>query len=196
MLSGPAVPTVDHDQSASMQKSTDDGEHGRVLYAVRSPNTEKSSFDKPTEATGPTPAEISFGSFRLFPTQFLLLEGDKRVGLGSRALQILTVLVERPGELISKQELMNRIWPNIFVGEANLGVHISALRRTLRDGQGENRFIINIPGRGYSFVAPVAVVVRLQPDGDGNRAAVYDGRQKAADRIRSAVRTARDQGLA
>ena len=99
--------------------------------------------------------EVSFGPFRLLPTQFLLLEGDKPVPLGSRALEILIVLLERPGELISKQELMDRVWPDVFVGLANLTVHISALRRTLRDGRDGNRFIINIPGRGYKFVASV-----------------------------------------
>jgi DNA-binding winged helix-turn-helix (wHTH) protein len=104
-------------------------------------------------ASAPT-SEISFGPFRLLPAQFLLLEGDKPVPLGSRALQILIVLLERPGELVTKQDLMARVWPNIFVDPANLTVHISALRRTLRDGRGGNRFIINIPGRGYRFVAP------------------------------------------
>jgi DNA-binding winged helix-turn-helix (wHTH) protein len=67
------------------------------------------------------------------------------------------VLLERAGELISKQQLMARVWPNIFVEPANLTVHISALRRALHDGQNGNRFIINIPGRGYCFVAPVFV---------------------------------------
>jgi DNA-binding winged helix-turn-helix (wHTH) protein len=84
------------------------------------------------------------------------LEGEQPVPLGSRALQILIVLLERPGELISKQDLMARVWPDVFVGAANLTVHISALRRALRDGRDGSRFIINIPGRGYTFVAPVA----------------------------------------
>ena len=102
-----------------------------------------------------TPEEVSFGPFRLLPTQFLLLEGDTPLPLGSRALEILIALLERPGELISKQELMGRVWPNIFVVPANLTVHMSALRRVLRDGRDGNRFIINIPGRGYSFVATI-----------------------------------------
>jgi DNA-binding winged helix-turn-helix (wHTH) protein len=105
------------------------------------------------------PAEISFGPFRLRPTQFLLLEGDDPVPVGSRALQILIVLLERPGELVSKKELMTRVWPHLFVEPANLTVHISALRRTLRDGQDGNRFIVNIPGRGYSFVADATAAV-------------------------------------
>jgi DNA-binding winged helix-turn-helix (wHTH) protein len=69
-------------------------------------------------------------------------------------MHVLIVLLERPGELVTKQELMARVWPNLFVEPANLTVHISALRRRLRDGDG-NRFIINIPGRGYRFVASV-----------------------------------------
>jgi len=50
---------------------------------------------------------------------------------------------------------MARVWPNLFVEPANLAVHISALRRALRDGRDGNRFIINIPGRGYCFVTPI-----------------------------------------
>jgi DNA-binding winged helix-turn-helix (wHTH) protein len=52
---------------------------------------------------------------------------------------------------------MARVWPNLFVEPSNLSVHISALRRTLRDGRDGNRFIINIPGRGYRFVASIKV---------------------------------------
>jgi DNA-binding winged helix-turn-helix (wHTH) protein len=59
--------------------------------------------------------------------------------------------------LVSKQDLMARVWPNVFVEQANLTVHMSALRRALRDGKDGNRFIINIPGRGYRFVASVNV---------------------------------------
>jgi DNA-binding winged helix-turn-helix (wHTH) protein len=125
--------------------------------AVESPHTDKPFFAKRTEPAGAAPSELSFGPFRVLPSRFLLLEGDKPVPLGSRALEILIVLLERPFEVVSKQELMARVWPNIFVEPANLTVHISALRRTLRDGRDGNRFIINIPGRGYSFVTSVEV---------------------------------------
>jgi DNA-binding winged helix-turn-helix (wHTH) protein len=128
-----------------------------VRRAVQSSDLHKPIFEKRTEPAGAAPTQVSFGPFRLLPTQFLLLQGDKPVPLGSRALEILIVLLERPGELVSKQELMARVWPNIFVEPANLTVHISALRRMLRDGRDGNRFIINIPGRGYSFVASVEV---------------------------------------
>jgi DNA-binding winged helix-turn-helix (wHTH) protein len=125
-----------------------------VRGRVQSPHTDQL---KPSKPAGATTSEVSFGPFRLLAAQFLLLEDDKPVPLGSRALEMLIVLLERPGELVSKQELMARVWPNLFVEPANLTVHISALRRRLRDGRDGNRFIINIPGRGYRFVAPVTV---------------------------------------
>jgi DNA-binding winged helix-turn-helix (wHTH) protein len=100
---------------------------------------------------------ICFGSFRLVPAQRLLLEGHAPLRVGSRALDILIALVGRPGELVTKEELMDRVWPNTFVDPANLTVHIAALRRVLGDGRGGNRFLINIPGRGYQFVTPIKV---------------------------------------
>ena len=130
---------------------------------LQSLDAEHLLFQKSIKPAVTAAREIAFGPFRLRPTQFLLLEGDKPVRLGSRALQILVVLLERPGELISKHELMGRVWPDIFVEPANLTVHISALPRMLRDGRDGNRFIINIPGRGYSFVASVTVVGRVDP---------------------------------
>jgi DNA-binding winged helix-turn-helix (wHTH) protein len=98
---------------------------------------------------------IQFGPFCLLPEQRLLLQADKPVSLGSRALDILIALVERRGELVSKRELMARVWPDTLVVDSNLSVHIAALRRVLQDGRAGNRYMVNIPGRGYSFVAPV-----------------------------------------
>ncbi len=98
---------------------------------------------------------ISFGPFRLLAAQRLLLEGGRSVRLGSRALDILIALAARPSELVSKRELMATVWPDTIVVEANLTVHVAALRRALGDGQADNRYIVNIPGRGYRFVAPV-----------------------------------------
>ena len=125
--------------------------------AARNPDSDKPFFGKRTTLAGAAPADVSFGPFRLLPAQFLLLEGDRPVPLGSRALEILIALLERRGELVSKQDLMARVWPNVFVEPANLTVHMSALRRALRDGRDGHRFIVNIPGRGYCFVASVDV---------------------------------------
>jgi Transcriptional regulatory protein, C terminal len=123
-----------------------------VRRHVQSPDTDPL---KTSEPLGGTTGEISFGPFRLLPAQFLLLEGDKPVPLGSRAMHILMVFLERPGQLVTRQELVARVWQNLFVESSNLSVQISALRRALRDGRDGNRFIINIPGRGYCFVAPI-----------------------------------------
>src|SRR5258705_1457096 len=98
---------------------------------------------------------ISFGPFRLLPAQRLLLEGGRPVRLGSRAFDILAALVDRPGEVVGKEQLIARAWPKTFVEEANLKMQMSALRRALGDGQGGNRYVITVPGRGYNFVAPI-----------------------------------------
>src|SRR5208283_3913137 len=103
---------------------------------------------------------ISFGPFLLLPERRLLLEGDKRVRLGSRALDILIALVERAGEVVGRGELMVRVWPNTHVEESNLKFQVSALRRTLGDG---NRYLLNVPGRGYSFIAPVTLSENPRP---------------------------------
>jgi predicted ATPase/DNA-binding winged helix-turn-helix (wHTH) protein len=98
---------------------------------------------------------ISFGPYRLLAAQRLLLEGDRPVRLGSRAFDILAALVERAGEVVGKDQLIARAWPQTFVEEANLKIQVSALRRALGDGHGGNRYVITVPGRGYNFVAPV-----------------------------------------
>jgi DNA-binding winged helix-turn-helix (wHTH) protein len=98
---------------------------------------------------------ISFGPFRLLTAQRLLLESDKPVRLGGRAFDILTALIERAGEVVGKEELIALVWPTTFVDEANLKIQVSALRRTLGDGQGDNRYVATVVGRGYNFVAPI-----------------------------------------
>src|SRR6266478_3119749 len=100
---------------------------------------------------------ISFGPFRLLAAQRLLLEGDNPVRLGSRAFDILAALVERAGEVVSKKELIARVWPKTFVEDANLKIQVSALRRALGDGQGGHRYVLTVPGRGYNFVAPISL---------------------------------------
>jgi DNA-binding winged helix-turn-helix (wHTH) protein len=100
---------------------------------------------------------ISFGPFRLLAARRLLLEGDKPVRLGSRAFDILAALVERAGEVVGKEELIARAWPETFVEDSNLKIQISALRRALGDGQNGHRYVVTVPGRGYNFVAPVSL---------------------------------------
>lgn len=99
---------------------------------------------------------LTFGRFRLFRLQKQLLEGDRPVRLGSRAFELLSALVERAGEVITREELEARIWPSTVVEETSLRAHVCALRKALGDGRDAARFIVNDPGRGYCFVAAVA----------------------------------------
>src|SRR6266516_4292576 len=102
------------------------------------------------EAEAAVESVICFDSFRLFTTQRILMEDGKPLRVGGRALDILIALVERQGEVVGKSELMERVWPDTFVEDDNLKVHVSALRRAMGDGGGARRYIVSIPGRGYS----------------------------------------------
>lgn len=98
---------------------------------------------------------FSFGPFRLVPSARLLERDGSPASLGSRAFDLLCLLVRRPGEVVSKSELMAGTWPNMNVEESSLRFHIAQLRRTLGDSHGGERYVVNVPGRGYCFVAYV-----------------------------------------
>ncbi len=93
-----------------------------------------------------------FHHYHLLPAQRQLLEGERAVKLGSRAFETLVVLVERRDRVVTKDELMDLVWPRLVVEENNLAVHVLALRKLLGHGA-----ITTIPGRGYRFTLPVAV---------------------------------------
>jgi predicted ATPase/DNA-binding winged helix-turn-helix (wHTH) protein len=99
---------------------------------------------------------MSLGPFRLVPSERLLEKAGVAVQLGSRALDILIVLVEHAGEVVSKRELIARVWPDVTVDEGSLRFHIAALRRALGDGEAGAKYISNVPGRGYCFAAAVS----------------------------------------
>lgn len=98
---------------------------------------------------------FAFGPFVLNPEQQLLVEDQAPVALGGRAFDLLTALVEQPGVVLSKSELLERGWPGLAVEEANLKVNIAALRRALGEKAGSLQYIATVIGRGYRFVAPV-----------------------------------------
>src|SRR6266851_2683280 len=99
---------------------------------------------------------ICFGPFRLSTTERLLEKGGDPVQLGSRALDILIALVERPAEVVSKKELIARVWPDLVVDEGSLRFHVSALRKALGQERSGTRYVTNVSGRGYCFVAPIS----------------------------------------
>ncbi|HEX5705959.1 MAG TPA: winged helix-turn-helix domain-containing protein [Pyrinomonadaceae bacterium] len=96
-----------------------------------------------------------FDEFRLDPSRRVLLRGGLPVALNPKALELLLALVEHRAEVLTKDELLGAVWPDQIVEENNLTVHVSALRKALGEKKGDGRFIVTVPGRGYSFVADV-----------------------------------------
>jgi DNA-binding winged helix-turn-helix (wHTH) protein len=80
-----------------------------------------------------------------------LFEGERRVSLGARAFEVLLALTDRPGELVSKRELLTRVWPDVHVDDAALRVHISGLRKVLGPSPSGGQYVANVAGRGYRF---------------------------------------------
>jgi predicted ATPase/DNA-binding winged helix-turn-helix (wHTH) protein len=102
--------------------------------------------------------KLRFGPFELSIGERVLLRDGQVLPLGDRALDILIYLADRPGEVIAKQVLIDRVWSDVTVEEGSLRVHVAAIRKALGDGQFGNRYIANIKGRGYSFVGTVVSV--------------------------------------
>jgi predicted ATPase/DNA-binding winged helix-turn-helix (wHTH) protein len=99
--------------------------------------------------------KLRFGPFELSIGERTLRRDGRVLPLGDRALDILTYLADRPGEVIAKQELMDHVWSEVTVEDGSLRVQVAAIRKALGDGQFGNRYIANIKGRGYSFVGTV-----------------------------------------
>lgn len=98
---------------------------------------------------------IAFGPFRLFAKSRLLEKDGVPLHLGGRALDILIFLAERAGEVVDKRELIKRIWADVNVDEGSLRFHITTLRKALGDAGEGSRYVVNVPGRGYCFAAPL-----------------------------------------
>jgi predicted ATPase/DNA-binding winged helix-turn-helix (wHTH) protein len=106
-----------------------------------------------------TAKTVCFGPYELIGSERLLLRNGNPVAVGGRALDILIALIDRAHEVVSWHVLIDLVWPDVIVSEASLRVHLTTLRRALGDGLNGARYIVNIPGRGYSFVAPLVNVV-------------------------------------
>lgn len=131
---------------------------------------------------------LRFGRFELHPQRRLLLDGDRPLPIGARALDILLVLVESAGKIVSKEAIISQVWPKTFVEEINLRVHISALRRVLGVCPQSRDYITNVRQRGYSFVAHVEQVgqavseTALAPSLPGKPVRI-EGRDKLIDEL-------------
>jgi predicted ATPase/DNA-binding winged helix-turn-helix (wHTH) protein len=116
---------------------------------------------------------VSFGPFRLFPSERVLKKADEPVKLGSRAFDILLVLVEHAGEVVGHKELIAKVWPGVFVEEVGLRVQIAALSKALDAGEPGERYLTNVRGRGYCFVAPTSRESVRSPTADDFPEAEY-----------------------
>ena len=96
-----------------------------------------------------------FGPFRIDPTERVLRSNGDIVPLTPKVFEMLLALVESSGRVVQKKELLDRIWPGVFVEEANLNVNMSILRRVLGDDSRKRQYIETISKRGYRFIAPV-----------------------------------------
>src|SRR5687768_4015477 len=101
------------------------------------------------------PTTYTFAEYELDLARRLLLRAGQSIPLNAKAFDLLVVLIENRERVIAKEELMELVWRDQFVEEANLTVQISALRRILGEKKGEHRFIVTVPGRGYRFVTDV-----------------------------------------
>ncbi|TFF01823.1 transcriptional regulator [Pseudomonas sp. BCA14] len=136
---------------------------------------------------------VHFGPYRVYPGQRLVLEADHPLRLSRRAMDILLILLEHAGNLVSKQQLIARVWPNSVVEDINVRVHIAALRKALGDGQAGQRYIVTVAQRGYSFVAPYSLEpIEQRPPSSGHghnghnlpiRRTRMIGRQVLVDRL-------------
>jgi DNA-binding winged helix-turn-helix (wHTH) protein/TolB-like protein/tetratricopeptide (TPR) repeat protein len=99
-----------------------------------------------------------FGTYRVDVSERLLLRGEEVVALTPKAFDMLLVLVESSGHVLTKEELMKRVWPDTIVEEANLSHNIYKLREALGEGRNGEKYIETLPRRGYRFVAKVTEI--------------------------------------
>lgn len=102
-------------------------------------------------------------AFRVDPVRRVLLRDGEPVPITPKAFSILLLLLERPGEVVEKTELLEKVWPGVFVTEANLTQNIFSLRKCLGERANDNRYIVTVPGQGYMFAGELRRIDRLSP---------------------------------
>src|SRR3984885_8901119 len=115
-------------------------------------------FSKPSMSTREGQI-FQFGKFQIDASARSLQRGEAIIKLNSRAFDVLLYLVQNPGKVLTRDEMLKNVWPEAFVDEHSLAQSISVLRRALEEKPGDNSYIVILPGRGYQFVSAVTVVV-------------------------------------
>lgn len=116
----------------------------------------------------------AFGVYQLNPQERVLTRNGELVWLTPKAFDTLLALIEHSGHVMTKEELMNRVWPDSFVEEANLAQNISTLRKALGEGLDGNKFIETLPKRGYRFVTSVEKIQVLENDSEASETVASD----------------------
>jgi TolB-like protein/Tfp pilus assembly protein PilF len=105
-----------------------------------------------------------FSPYRLDTSERQLVHGEEVVPVTPKAIQLLLVLVQNHGRIVTKEELLDKVWPETFVGETTLSQNILTLRKALGGSDSKHEYIETIPKRGYRFIAPVAEISEEAPD--------------------------------
>src|SRR5215467_4630497 len=101
-------------------------------------------------------SDVGFGPFRLDTANECLWEGSRSIALRSKAYAVLRLLVDRPGQLVTKQQVLDAVWPGTFVTDAVLKDNIRQLREALHDNAGSPSYIETAHRRGYRFIAKIS----------------------------------------
>jgi DNA-binding winged helix-turn-helix (wHTH) protein/tetratricopeptide (TPR) repeat protein/TolB-like protein len=115
-----------------------------------------------------------FDAFRVDPVRRLLSRDGEPVAITPKAFSILVALLERSGEVVEKTELLERVWPGAFVTEANLTQNVFSLRKCLGERANDNRYIVTVPGQGYSFAGELRRIERSASSSTGELPIVVD----------------------
>src|SRR3954467_4640237 len=121
------------------------------------------SIARRLDADAAAAAVVAFGPFRLQAAQRRIEKDGNPVLLAARAFDILVALIERAGTVVSKNELITRVWPGVTVDESSLRVHVAALRKALGDGKAGARYLSTVSGQGYCFVGQLSSSADAQP---------------------------------
>src|SRR5436190_21765892 len=108
---------------------------------------------------------VRFGVFEVDPVSGELRKAGVKLKLGGQPFQVLAILLERPGDVFTREELQRRLWPDTFVDvDHNLNTAINNIREILGDSSENPRFVETLPRRGYRFIAPVEGAVATPPE--------------------------------
>jgi DNA-binding winged helix-turn-helix (wHTH) protein/Tol biopolymer transport system component len=130
-------------------------------------------------------SRVQFGTVTLIPDERLVLKDGHPVPLTPKAFDLLVFLTANPGRLLTKDQLMQAVWPDTTVEEANLAYHVFAIRKALGESADSDQYIETVPKRGYRFAAPVkAVADGRPPQPDAEQSATFPGKRRTGITLR------------